>query len=385
MKNHESCKPGLWVLGLLGALVWAVAANAQTVSGTFKVVCIADRKATDITHEKACRRGTQQLTFGSDVTLAVEHAPEVTFDDADEPNPADLLLFLDGKALPGTHPAVGLSQTDEDDVTTTLLTYHISHDLNSDEARKNWKEVLAAAQNRQLTISTGLENGPAAQSRADPVQFTVVRTGRLLGWGMAAAVGLLVFYKIAVHTGALRDKEPAGTVVNKPTERAYSLSRVQMALWTMLTIYAYLFIWFLTGEYKATIPASVVGLMGITLTTFAAVDASKVRTNKERLQEVAQGLGAAPRDPALVEEKAKLEQRTMVARSEGFFRDITTSAEGASLHRLQFIVWTLALTVVFVITVWRTIAMPDFDATLLGLMGITSGAYVGLKVPEEKT
>jgi hypothetical protein len=28
--------------------------------------------------------------------------------------------------------------------------------------------------------------------------------------------------------------------------------------------------------------------------------------------------------------------------------------------------------------------MPDFDATMLGLMGITSGTYVGLKVPENK-
>ena len=54
------------------------------------------------------------------------------------------------------------------------------------------------------------------------------------------------------------------------------------------------------------------------------------------------------------------------------------------MHRLQFIVWTLALAAVFVVTVWRTVGMPDFDATMLGLMGITSGTYVGLKLPENK-
>ena len=36
----------------------------------------------------------------------------------------------------------------------------------------------------------------------------------------------------------------------------------------------------------------------------------------------------------------------------------------------------------FVHTVWTTLAMPDFDNTLLGLMGISSGTYIGVKMPE---
>jgi hypothetical protein len=37
----------------------------------------------------------------------------------------------------------------------------------------------------------------------------------------------------------------------------------------------------------------------------------------------------------------------------------------------------------FVTAVWRTFAMPAFDATTLGLMGISSGMYLGFKFPEK--
>jgi hypothetical protein len=46
--------------------------------------------------------------------------------------------------------------------------------------------------------------------------------------------------------------------------------------------------------------------------------------------------------------------------------------------------WTLILAIVFVISVWNNLAMPDFGATLLGLMGISSGTYIGFKFPEVK-
>jgi hypothetical protein len=361
MKNRGEwirCAGVLVALAVLLGLSSSV--GAQTVSGTFKVVCLADPAAAEIRNRKACLSKTPRLSFGDTLTLAVEHAPEVSFDDADEPNPADLVLFLSGKPLPGTHPSVGRSQLDGDGVTTTLLSFRITRDLTSQSARKNWKEVIVAARaHERLTVSAGLENGPAAQSRAE-VDFVVIRGWRLLGWGVAFVAGLVIFFSIAARTGALRDKEPAGTDIAKPYDRAFSLSRTQMALWTILALFAYLYIWFLTGEYNATIPASVVGLMGITLTTYGAA-------------------------AALDKNKAQTQANTTVCKSEDFFSDITTSAEGASLHRLQFIFWTLALAVVFVVTVWNTLAMPDFDATLLGLMGLTSGTYVGLKVPEKKT
>jgi hypothetical protein len=42
--------------------------------------------------------------------------------------------------------------------------------------------------------------------------------------------------------------------------------------------------------------------------------------------------------------------------------------------------WTIILGLVFVASVWSNFTMPDFSATLLGLMGISSGTYVGFKL-----
>jgi len=386
-------------------------AAAQKQNATFKVVCVADRKAADITGRRACLTHTPKLSFGDELTLAVEHAPEVTFDDSGEPNPADLVLFLEGKALPGTRASVGKSQLDTDGVTTTLLTYRITRDLSSQTGRANWKEVLVAAQNRpELSVSTGLENGTPAVSSA-LLTLDVMPQDKLILWWLLAAVGGVIFFLIALKTNALRDAEPdvvEGTADKaNPKGRAYSLARVQMALWTVLILYAYMFVWVLTGEYKGTIPASAVGLMGISLATFgtaAAIDAAKAKENQAKLKQFEEEHEAklkeldkkiteqhekkpelGPGDKKLLTEYNLLKDRAKVCPNEIFYEDISTSEKGVSLHRLQFILWTLALAVVFVVTVWKTLAMPDFDATLLGLMGLTSGAYAGLKLPEAKT
>jgi hypothetical protein len=39
----------------------------------------------------------------------------------------------------------------------------------------------------------------------------------------------------------------------------------------------------------------------------------------------------------------------------------------------------LTLGIIFLTEVWDKLAMPEFSATLVGLMGISSGTYVALK------
>ena len=43
------------------------------------------------------------------------------------------------------------------------------------------------------------------------------------------------------------------------------------------------------------------------------------------------------------------------------------------------------LGILFLIGVWSRLSMPEFGGTLLGLMGISSGTYLGFKFPEAKT
>ena len=70
-------------------------------------------------------------------------------------------------------------------------------------------------------------------------------------------------------------------------------------------------------------------------------------------------------------------------RSESFFRDLTTDLNGPTVHRLQVLIWTLALGGVFVVGVYRDLAMPNFSGTLLALIGISGAGYVGFKYPEK--
>lgn len=70
--------------------------------------------------------------------------------------------------------------------------------------------------------------------------------------------------------------------------------------------------------------------------------------------------------------------------SEGWFKDITTDLNGPTVHRIQVLCWTVALGLVFVVGVYRDLAMPpDFSPTLLALMGISSAGYVGFKYSEK--
>jgi hypothetical protein len=45
--------------------------------------------------------------------------------------------------------------------------------------------------------------------------------------------------------------------------------------------------------------------------------------------------------------------------------------------------WTLVTGVIFCVSVYNRLAMPDFSPTLLALMGISSATYLGAKIPEE--
>jgi hypothetical protein len=70
--------------------------------------------------------------------------------------------------------------------------------------------------------------------------------------------------------------------------------------------------------------------------------------------------------------------------STGFLRDILGDSSGYSFHRFQIFAWTIVLGVIFVSSVYNRLTMPEFSTTLLGLMGISSGTYIGFKFPEQK-
>lgn len=70
--------------------------------------------------------------------------------------------------------------------------------------------------------------------------------------------------------------------------------------------------------------------------------------------------------------------------SKGFLNDILSDSSGYSFHRFQIFAWTIVLGIMFLSSVYNNLTMPEFSATLLGLMGISSGTYIGFKFPEVK-
>lgn len=72
-------------------------------------------------------------------------------------------------------------------------------------------------------------------------------------------------------------------------------------------------------------------------------------------------------------------------KSKGWWHDIITDPNGGmSFHRFQIFVWTIALGLIFLYSVWSRLSMPEFSATLLALQGISAGTYLGFKIPERQ-
>jgi hypothetical protein len=317
------------------------------------------------------RLGT--IGIGGRVAFDVTTTQEL-MDEEGAPEITDLILFIDGQPLPGTQPIVesqrdeplpsGASEGEEksqgqDFVVTFRVSFPITRDLSSDKGKESWKRILGGMgkQRREVPVSLGLINGPPLPSTYK-AEFIRLGTGRLLLFLLVAAALGLGFLVVAVGTGALRDKEPVkpGEDIT-PDTRAYSLSRTQIAIWTMLVVYAYLFIWFITGEYNTAIPGSILAILGISAATFAT---------------------------AAAVDKSKEKEGATVMRTDGPLRDLLTDRGGAGMHRVQFGLWSVVLMIVFCITTYETLAMPDFNTGLLGLMGISSAAYATMKIPEKK-
>lgn len=68
-----------------------------------------------------------------------------------------------------------------------------------------------------------------------------------------------------------------------------------------------------------------------------------------------------------------------------FFMDILSDSTGVSVHRYQLFIFNIIYTVVFLTDFFGdNYSFPEFDNTVLGLLGISSGTYLGMKATENK-
>jgi hypothetical protein len=197
-------------------------------------------------------------------------------------------------------------------------------------------------------------------------------------------LGLLLW--LAKSKGMLRDSGPKPASGQKP----YSLALVQIAFWFSLVVPSLIFLWAITGGKLDTLNKSALALIGIG--TLTALGAKVQDDHKKKAQAAAiEGRrreleGISPRTPEqdaeLGQIKRSLGAAPVACVSEGFLSDVLEDASGISFHRFQMAVWTLVLGIIFIGEVWCRLGMPDFDGTLLGLMGISSGTYLGFMLTE---
>jgi hypothetical protein len=236
---------------------------------------------------------------------------------------------------------------------------------------------------------------------------------------------------LARNSDLLRD---VAAPLNPVGRHPFSLAICQMAFWLFLLAASFLFLWVVTGDYN-TMTASELTLLGISsltgLSAFVinqftpAMQASTLSSQEQQERDpkkIADLRAAAEREltaaqqrldtarsellgatdatrPALENnvksasaEVEYLERRTTElkeredyfhpgGRARQFFLDLLRERSTVDFHRFQMITWTLILGVVFVFGVVRQLAMPKFDPTLLILMGISNGTYLGFKRP----
>ncbi|MFA6971194.1 MAG: hypothetical protein WC208_07310 [Gallionella sp.] len=212
-----------------------------------------------------------------------------------------------------------------------------------DTVKSNFQREL------RYTVSQPDESPDAQTLSSGKLSLLIANLGfGLLGAGLGAALWITLVY-LGYNSGMLRDDGNQGYTLK---QRTYSLGRVQMAWWFGIVMSAYIFLWAMTREIPA-LGSQALLLMGISgVTGLTSV-----------------GLNAGM-------------QKQLPVSSGKFFEDLLTDAYGITLHRFQMLAMTAILGVMFVIHVVTTLTMPEFDGTLLALMGIAGGTYVGFKIPE---
>jgi uncharacterized RDD family membrane protein YckC len=264
-------------------------------------------------------------------------------------SPSNLVLFLNGRQLAKTYPVAIEAAYDPAHPELNEVLFKLQRTPETDQTwddlivqERNQRGLFLRGVSRKVRPSVGLEGGTSAQTSAE---FEMVLLP--IGWEYACIAFLCVTLAgvlvLGRKTSLLRDYGGG----------PFSLARTQMAVWTWLLLNAYFFLFIMTWDPAVDIPTSILGLLGISSTTYLA--AVLVDHNK-----------------------------TAKGSSQGFWKDICGS-DNIELHRIQIIAWTVVLAFVFVVRIFTKLSIPDFNPTLLGLLGMSAGTYVGFKFPENKS
>lgn len=366
---------------------------------------------------------TEELALRYPLTLKVMNLPDwLRQPDKDL---SQLILYIDGVAFKDLKPSL---------IEGDKLLFDLRR---TDKNKEAWTTILSRKGGGFfycfVPVTIGFENGAQVPSNAKLKLIRIHENGFRV-FVTICIVAIVLFVLLARKSDIIRNtgSQPEGLNSHgKANRKAYSLARSQMAFWFFTISIGYVFIWMVTSDFSSLTPG-VIGLMGISAVTgvgAAVVDSNKRselknqrrmldEKNKIREVEVAKlnsgidilkaSINAAAASVNLDEQKAllaakqaeragkqkemeqarqkikELDDQARPSVSKNFINDILSDDNGVSFHRFQIFVWTIVLIVIFLGKVYDNLAMPSFDGTLLALMGISNGTYIGFKLPDQQ-
>jgi hypothetical protein len=352
------------------------------------------------------------LELDNVVVVEIDHLSEW----AAKNDPSKLVPYLNGRAIRGNYP-------EEIHASKNHLHFHLRI---TPENKATWVDLLGEppGTQRPVAFSVGPENQAPFDSvfdQSNRLPLTVISPWYGVIALLVVLLTLILFLWLSRTTNLIREPGPCPAPGKL---RPYNLGRTQMAFWFFLIYVSYLVIWLVTDALD-TITPSLLGLMGISAGTAlgeALIDSGKDTTREGQLQDLTAEkqsieqsipqlqtqLASANANTATVADttnrdslnKQLQDNQTRLAQvnlqipsltptasagvSKGFIPDILSDSNGYSFHRFQIFAWTIVLGIIFVSSVYNNLTMPEFSTTLLGLMGISSGTYIGFKFPEKK-
>jgi hypothetical protein len=252
-----------------------------------------------------------------------------------------LHLFLDGQELKAS---VGRFF----DRKTNLVLFDVARTGDDGEV---WRKIIgqpgwgsdgSAPGSAHVRLGAGTDAGEFERASLPPLELRIVDPWALILGLIAFVAAVFALVLVARESAILRDGDAHST---------YSLGRVQMAFWLYLVTAGFAYVWLATGDYNGILTSQSLTLLGISGTT--ALMAIAVKDTSAPVASV------------------------------GFWKDILSDASGAALHRLQIVVWTAILGVIFLAEIYNSFRLPTFDSNLLILMGISGLTYVGFKFNEK--
>jgi len=183
-------------------------------------------------------------------------------------------------------------------------------------------------------------------------------------FGSVFLVLLIIFLYFDFKYDLLKDSSAA---VKKP----YSYSRVQLAWWTLIILSSFISIVIVKSKIPELDPSTLI-LIGISSATIATGRLIDVSDQK---------------DPTIY--------RYQNNERKGLLLDIISDQNGASIHRLQTVLFNLTFGIWMITMVFNNLTdcsiidvskiIPNIQSNNLVLLGLSSATYAALKIPENSS